>query len=82
MPFWWDRLLQDEAFVSQLKDRWFQLREAQLDENNIFNENENWLTSYALFSFFRDKYKTVDFTKWGNYSVFNPTFLTDFIPAL
>ena len=59
-------------------DQWDQLKD-DLDYIKFFKENENWLSSYALFSFFRDTYKTVDFTKWGNYAVFNPTFLKDFI---
>lgn len=60
------------------ENQWHQLKD---DTNYVkfYDENKNWLTSYALFSFFRDKYKTVDFTKWGAHAVFNPSYLADFI---
>ncbi len=35
VPFWWERLLEDPAFVSRLKDRWNSLRGNTLSNNNI-----------------------------------------------
>ena len=34
-------------------------------------ENSSWLKPYAAFSFLRDLYSTVDFSKWGKYSEFS-----------
>lgn len=37
----------------------------------FYTENAHWLTPYAAYSYFRDKYNTTDFTKWesdGAYS--------------
>ena len=35
IPFWWEKLMEDPAFVIQLKDRWFELRSGQLSNNAI-----------------------------------------------
>jgi hypothetical protein len=35
VPFWWGRLLQDEYFVTALKNRWTVLRSAALSASNI-----------------------------------------------
>lgn len=35
VPFWWDRLLQDPAFVAQLQDRWTSLRANELSNAAI-----------------------------------------------
>lgn len=35
IPFWWEKLMEDPAFVMQLKDRWFELRSGQLSNNAI-----------------------------------------------
>ena len=35
VPFWWNRLLEDEKFVDKLKGRWNQLRLNILSDNNI-----------------------------------------------
>lgn len=37
----------------------------------FYNNNKHWLLPYAAFCYLRNKYKTVDFTKWKKYSVFN-----------
>lgn len=36
LPFWWDRLLQDQTFVDQLKQRWDELRETTLHKDTVF----------------------------------------------
>jgi hypothetical protein len=35
IPFWWDRLIQDPAFVAQLKERWAALRGGAFSESAI-----------------------------------------------
>ncbi|MFH6602185.1 CotH kinase family protein [Maribacter algicola] len=35
IPFWWDRLLQDPAFVNQLKERWNTLRSGPFSQTSI-----------------------------------------------
>ena len=37
VPFWWDRLLEDEAFVIKLKNRWNELRTNILSNENIIS---------------------------------------------
>lgn len=41
------------------------------DYQQYFRENEHWLVPYAAFCYFRDKYKTADFTLWKNNSTYN-----------
>jgi len=35
VPFWWSRLLEDEAFVNQLQERWANLRNDEFSEANL-----------------------------------------------
>ena len=35
VPFWWNRLVEDENFVIKLKERWNQLRTNVLSDNNL-----------------------------------------------
>ncbi|MBJ6367483.1 CotH kinase family protein [Snuella sedimenti] len=44
VPFWWGRLLQDPAFVSQLKARWNELRGSTLSESFISSKIEGYVT--------------------------------------
>ncbi len=37
IPFWWDRLLQDESYKNQLKCRWIQLRSTVLSDIAVDN---------------------------------------------
>ena len=37
IPFWWNRLLEDENFVIKLKNRWIDLRGRILSDNNILS---------------------------------------------
>ncbi len=37
----------------------------------FFKKNKKWLIPYAVFSCLRDRYKTVDFSQWGPYAVYN-----------
>lgn len=36
----------------------------------FFKQNEDWLVPYALFSFFRDKFSTPDFSNWEEWSTY------------
>ena len=44
VPFWWERLLQDPAFVSAIKDRWNTLRLSSFSENAIIG----YIDAYTL----------------------------------
>ena len=37
IPFWWDRLLQDESYKNQLKCRWIQLRSTVFSNQSVEN---------------------------------------------
>jgi len=37
IPFWWDKLLQDESYRNQLKCRWIELRATILSDNSVLN---------------------------------------------
>ena len=37
VPFWWEKLLTDSFYLSQLKCRWDELRENQLSNSNLMN---------------------------------------------
>ncbi len=37
VPFWWARLMEDEAFRLKVRDRWLQLRQNQWSDQNINN---------------------------------------------
>jgi 4-alpha-glucanotransferase len=48
------------------------------DEYQKFvKDNSHWLESYAAFSFLRDTYQTVEFSKWGKYSTFSKKILSE-----
>lgn len=66
----------DYEGVMNLKSRFFKL---SYDENKdqfmkskelktFLKENESWITGYAVFSCLRDRFKTPDFTQWGEYA--------------
>nr|WP_298791319.1 CotH kinase family protein [uncultured Allomuricauda sp.] len=43
VPFWWDRLLEDPAFVAQLQERWSSLRGGQLSNAAIMDHIDAYL---------------------------------------
>ena len=45
----------------------------------FFEQNASWLLPYAAYSVLRDKYKTVDFSKWGRYASADDKKIRDFI---
>ncbi len=57
--------------ITVLKDLFKEKKEAfknDKDFKEFFNENKDWLISYAAFCYLRDKYKTSDFSKWKTHS--------------
>ena len=42
VPFWWERLLEDPEFVSQLKARWNELRGSILSNSTILGKVDNY----------------------------------------
>ena len=56
--------LYDQDRNQFLKDREFKA---------FFKDNQEWLEEYAAFSYLRDKFKTVDFTQWGEFAVYHKT---------
>ncbi|MEQ9390929.1 MAG: CotH kinase family protein [Balneola sp.] len=44
VPFWWSRLLEDPAFVVQLKDRWSKLRNDEFSLNSLNLMIDNYST--------------------------------------
>ena len=42
----------------------------------FFEDNRAWLVPYAAFCFYRDKYKTSDFSKWKTGAVYNEAEIT------
>lgn len=45
---------------------------ASADFKRFFNDNASWLQPYAAYCILRDIHTTADFSKWGEYAVYNP----------
>ena len=65
VPFWWDRLMQDQNFIIELQERWALLRSNELSSENILGIIDDLVTEL-------EQSGTVDqnFGKWlilGNY---------------
>lgn len=45
VPFWWDRLMEDPAFVTKLKDRWNALRGSSLADASILGKVDGYIKS-------------------------------------
>ena len=45
VPFWWERLMEDPAYVSKLKERWGQLRGGALSNSAIFGRIDTYATA-------------------------------------
>lgn len=57
-----------------LKQLFDQVGKAQLRSKSyktFFSTNRHWLQPYAVFCYLRDKYKTVDHSKWKTHSVYD-----------
>ena len=66
VPFWWNRLLEDEKFVDKLKDRWNQLRLNTLSDNNILTLIEE------QYSFLNNETAIINrnFNKWKIFGIY------------
>ncbi|MCF8272980.1 MAG: CotH kinase family protein [Flavobacteriaceae bacterium] len=69
IPFWWDRLLSDPVFVSELKTRWVELRSGILSNQGIIDKIENYknllITSKAADNNF-ERWPVLDQYIWPN----------------
>lgn len=71
----------DIDFLEVMKFKWRALKEVyEADQERLLNDesfkifvtqNQDWLQSYAVFSYLRDKYKTSDFNQWKKHSVYD-----------
>ena len=69
----------DYEEVMRLKSRYYKmiydenrrgfLKEPEYQE--FYKKNSDWLNPYAVFSYLRDLYSTADFSRWGNYAVYD-----------
>ena len=66
VPFWWNRLLEDEKFVEKLKDRWNQLRLNTLSDSNILTLIEE------QYSFLNNETDIINrnFNKWKIFGIY------------
>ena len=66
VPFWWNRLLEDEKFVDKLKNRWNQLRLNTLSDNNIITLIEE------QYSFLNNETDIINrnFNKWKIFGIY------------
>ena len=66
IPFWWNRFLEDENFVNQLKDRWNELRISTLSDENIISLIDDY------YSFLNNETDIVkkNFDKWRIFGVY------------
>ena len=56
-----------KLLFEQEKDTFFK----QKEYITFFESNKEWLLPYAAFDYFRDKYKSPDFRKWEEFSVYD-----------
>ena len=66
VPFWWDRILEDEKFIVNLKNRWNDLRGNILSEENLMNIID---IKYSLLNNETDVIKK-NFEKWKIFGVY------------
>tara|TARA_B100000287_G_scaffold25012_1_gene24210 strand:- start:3288 stop:4688 length:1401 start_codon:yes stop_codon:yes gene_type:complete len=66
IPFWWNRFLEDENFVNQLKDRWNELRISTLSDENIISLIDDY------YSFLNNETDIVErnFDKWRIFGIY------------
>ena len=66
IPFWWDRILEDEKFVINLKNRWNDLRGNILSDENLMNIID---IKYSLLNNETDVIKK-NFEKWKIFGIY------------
>lgn len=59
VPFWWERLLEDPAFVNRLKTRWSELRGSTLADTAILGKVDSYVTTLN-----QSKAASSNFGKW------------------
>lgn len=64
-PFWWNRLLQDPAYVAKLKQRWGQLRSSSLSNSAILGKITDYKTTLTNSGAIDNNFK-----KWDILSVY------------
>ena len=58
IPFWWEKLLQDPAFVSQLKERWNILRGGTFSETSIIAKIDSYTNTLEKAGAIDENFKT------------------------
>ncbi len=58
VPFWWDKLLQDPAFVSQLKERWGILGAGAFSEASILAKIDGYINTLEKAGAIEENFKT------------------------
>ncbi len=58
VPFWWDKLLQDPAFVTQLKERWGILRGGAFSEVSILAKIDDYTNTLKKAGAINENFKT------------------------
>ncbi len=53
--------------------------ENTLEYINFIDQNKDWLDSYVAFCTLRDRYNTPDFSKWGEYAVYDKKKIKKFL---
>ena len=69
IPFWWERLLEDPNFVSQLKQRWSGLRGTTFSESNIIGKIDTYdmsLTNAGAINTNFEKWPVLSTYVWPN----------------
>ena len=66
IPFWWNRFLEDENFVNQLKDRWNELRISTLSDENIIS----LIDDYYSFLYNETDIVKRNFDKWRIFGIY------------
>jgi spore coat protein CotH len=59
IPFWWDRLLEDAAFVAQLQSRWQEIRSTVFSNSALEEKIDNYVETLTLSGAIED-----NFQKW------------------
>jgi hypothetical protein len=59
IPFWWDRLMQDPAFVTSLQNRWLELRGGVFSNGSIMAKIDAYVETLTLAGVIQD-----NFAKW------------------
>jgi hypothetical protein len=59
IPFWWDRLMQDPAFVTMLQNRWLELRDSAFSNGAIMSKIDGYIETLSLAGAIQE-----NFEKW------------------